>query len=141
MRSAYPALVIVALTAGGCCPSRSQQTGATVVLTGVIERGGIAVHDFTPPAETTQSDVTVSWTAGSVRFSEILPTCPPGQERECVRLTDPIGPDGMGTRELRLIVTNQRPENRHRMKFLLENSADEAASYTLTIVPRSAGCT
>ena len=141
MRSLHPALVFVALVLSGCCPSRSQQTGVPVVLTGAIGPRGIAVHDFSPPPQTTQSDVILSWTSGSLHFSELVPTCPSGQEDHCVRLTDPIGARETTPRELRLIVTNQRPENRNEMKFLLENQADETASYTLTIVPRSAGCT
>ena len=140
MRS-HSALGFVMLVLAGCCPSQSQQTGAPLVFTGTIEAGGAAVHDFVPPPQTTQSDVALSWTGGQLLFSELVPTCPSGEERHCVRLTDPIGPGADSPRELRTTVTNQRPENRNRMKFLVENASDEAARYTLTIVPRSAGCT
>jgi len=134
-------LLAMLVVAAGCCPTRSQQTGAPVVLSGTIEPGGIAVHDFDPPPQTTQSDVILSWSSGNLRFSELIPTCPPGQEGHCTRLTGPIGARAEIPRELRIIVTNQRPENREQMKFLIENESSAAANYTLTIVPMSAGCT
>jgi hypothetical protein len=135
-------LIAVSLfAASGCCPSRSEQTGAPVVFSATVAPFARAVHDFIPPPRTTQSDVTLTWSAGHLRFSELTPACPPGDEDHCVRLTDPIEPLPSTPREIRIIATNQRPENRNRMKFLIENSSGETVSYTLTIVPRSAGCT
>ena len=131
---------VIAFTPG-CCPSRSEQTGAPVVFSATVLPAARAVHDFIPPPRTTQSDVILAWSAGHLRFSELTPTCPPGDEDHCVRLTDPIEPPPSTPREIRVIATNQRPENRTRMKFLIENPSGETVSYTLTIVPRSAGCT
>ena len=139
-RRVFVTCVSLALAAG-CCPSRSEQTGAPVVFNSSLAAGARAVHDFTPPPRTTQSDVTLTWSAGNLRFSELTPACPSGDEDHCVRLTDPIEALPSTPREIRIIATNQRPENRDRMKFLIENPSGEVASYTLTIVPRSAGCT
>ena len=125
----------------GCCPSKSQQTGAPLVFTATIAPGAAAVHDFAPPPQTTQSDLTLTWSAGDLRLSELIPTCLPGDEEHCLRLSDPIEALASMPRVIRNIVTNQQPENRSRMKFLIENTSGETASYTLTIVPRSAGCT
>ena len=103
--------------------------------------GGRAVHDFVPPARTTQSDLILTWSSGNLRISELVPTCPAGDEDRCTRLSDPIEAPASTPREIRNIATNQRPENRERMKFLIENRSEETASYTFTIVPKSAGCT
>ena len=70
-----------------------------------------------------------------------MPTCPAGDEDRCTRLSDPIEAPASAPREIRNIATNQRPENRDRMKFLIENRSEETSSYTFTIVPKSAGCT
>ena len=142
MRIPRALLVVPALTCTvGCCPSRSQQTGAPVVFTGSVAPGGRAVHDFVPPARTTQSDLILTWSSGNLRISELVPTCPAGDEDRCTRLSDPIEAPASTPREIRNIATNQRPENRDRMKFLIENRSEETASYTFTIVPKSAGCT
>ena len=140
----HPHLVCAApalLFAIGCCPSKSQQTGAPLVFTAIIAPGARAVHDFVPPPQTTQSDLSLTWTSGDLRLSELVPTCPAGDEDNCARLSDPIEAVPSDSRVIRNIATNQRPENRLRMKFLIENTSGEATSYTLTIVPRSAGCT
>ena len=133
--------VAVLACAAGCCPSRSPQTGAPVGFSGTIAPRGCAVHDFDPPPRTTQSNLDLSWNAGNLRLSELVPTCPAGQEDQCVRLTDPIEAQAPAQRSIHTVATNQRPENREQMKFLIENLSGEAAAYTLTIVPRSAGCT
>ena len=142
MRSPRLFLSIVAVVALiGCCPSKSGPTGAAVVFTSTLAPGARAVHDFVPPARTTQSDLLLTWSSGNLRVSELVPTCPAGQEDQCTRLTDPIEAPASTPRTIRNIVTNQRPENRDRMKFLVENTSGETASYTLTIHPMSAGCT
>ncbi len=142
MRPTGLALTLVLLAAAiGCCPSRSQQTGTPVIFSGTIGPDAGVVHDFSPPPRTTQSDIDITWSSGNLRFSELMPTCPAGQEEQCVRLTDPIEAPASTPRQLRLIVTNQQLENRNRMKFLIENTSGETATYTFTITPRSAGCT
>jgi hypothetical protein len=142
MRSARLFLSIVAAVVPiGCCPSQSGPTGAPVVFTATLAPGASAVHDFIPPPRTTQSNLLLTWSSGNLRISELVPTCPAGQEDQCTRLTDPIGAPAATPRTIRNIVTNQRPENRDRMKFLVENTSDEPASYTLTLEPGSAGCT
>lgn len=125
----------------GCCPSQSGPTGAPLVFTSTLAANAMAVHDFVPPPRTTQSNLILTWSSGDLRVSELVPTCPAGQEDQCTRLSDPIEAPASTPRTIRNIVTNQRPENRDRMKFLVENTSDESASYTLTIEPRSAGCT
>src|SRR5687767_625274 len=108
----------------GCCPSQSGPTGAPVVFNATIAPGSRAVHDFVPPRRTTQSNLILTWTSGSLRISELNATCPPGDEDQCMRLTDPIEAPASTPRTIRIIAANQRPENRDRMKFLIENMSD-----------------
>ena len=134
------------------CGCRTRLRGRLLPVAEPADRraGRVQRHDRAPrprcsrfrsTASDHPSNLDLSWNAGNLRLSELVPTCPAGQEDQCVRLTDPIEAQAPAQRSIHTVATNQRPENREQMKFLIENLSGEAAAYTLTIVPRSAGCT
>jgi hypothetical protein len=139
------AALTVAVGSGGCrCPTISGPTGPTATLSSSVSARGQMVHDYAPPSGTTQMEVVVVWNDPGIelRLMWIDAECDPLARDDCRRFSDPIGPFPMGpATTIRVTATNQGPAAGPRMRFVVVNLSDAAATYSLSIAPRQAGCT
>lgn len=135
----------IALVCAGCgCPTMSGPTGPAATNSGSVSAGGLTVHDYPPPSGTTQMEVVVQWgdPAIQLRLMWIDPDCDPLARDDCRRFSDPIGPFSTGpAMTIRVTATNQGPAAGPVMRFVVLNLSDVAATYTMTVAPRQAGCT
>ena len=145
VRGAGIAAVAIAALAAGCgCPTMSGPTGPTATFSDSVNAAGQKVHDYAPPGGTTQMEVVVQWSDAQIqlRLMWIDAECDPLTREDCRRFSEPLGPFPMGpATTIRVTATNQGPAAGSRMRFVVLNLSDRAASYTMTIAPHQAGCT
>lgn len=138
-KTAIPA-ILLALAAGGCCPTTAGPTGPMVSHTVLLAAGEFKYFDVDTPSGTTQINLTVRMNPEDVfRLRQIDPSCTPNAEDPCAAFAEKTYPARpAGVRQFGDALTPRGT----RTRIVLLNPSDQASVFIeITIEPRRAGCT
>jgi hypothetical protein len=100
-------------------------------------------HDVALRSGTDRVDLVVQWTPSSAQLRVIQtdPNCEPIQSANCQPFSDPSqpGPDGSPT-TIQTQLNHQGSAALGRVRFIIRNTAGDAAVYTATATPERNGC-